>query len=65
MTLSVDLFLSLRSPYSYLADTQVDAIAKRAGAALARKPMLLGGVFKATGNASPMTVELRLPYRST
>ena len=28
-----------------------------AGATLVRKPMLLGGVFKATGNASPMTVE--------
>jgi 2-hydroxychromene-2-carboxylate isomerase len=24
-----------------------------------RKPMLLGGVFKATGNASPMTVPLK------
>src|SRR5258707_1257258 len=59
MARTLEFYYDYGSPYSYLADTQVDAIAKRAGAALARKPMLLGGVFKATGNASPMTVELK------
>ena len=57
MTRTLEFYYDYGSPYSYLADTQVEAIAKRAGAALVRKPMLLGGVFKATGNASPMTVE--------
>lgn len=56
MARTLEFYYDYGSPYSYLADTQVEAIAKRAGAALARKPMLLGGVFKATGNASPMTV---------
>lgn len=56
MTRTLEFYYDYGSPYSYLADTQVEAIAKRAGAALVRKPMLLGGVFKATGNASPMTV---------
>jgi len=57
MTRTLEFYYDYGSPYSYLADTQVEAIAKRAGAALVRKPMLLGGVFKATGNASPMTAE--------
>jgi 2-hydroxychromene-2-carboxylate isomerase len=59
MTRTLEFYFDYGSPYSYLADTQVEAIARRAGAALERKPMLLGGVFKATGNASPMTVELK------
>ena len=57
MARTLEFYFDYGSPYSYLADTQVEAIARRTGAALARKPMLLGGVFKATGNASPMTVE--------
>jgi len=59
MARTLEFYFDYGSPYSYLADTQVEAIAKRAGATLDRKPMLLGGVFKATGNASPMTVELK------
>ena len=59
MARTLEFYYDYGSPYSYLADTQVEAIAKRAGASLSRKPMLLGGVFKATGNASPMTVELK------
>ena len=57
MARTLEFYYDYGSPYSYLADTQVEAIAKRAGATLVRQPMLLGGVFKATGNASPMTVE--------
>lgn len=59
MARTLEFYYDYGSPYSYLADTQVEAIAKRAGASLVRKPMLLGGVFKATGNASPMTVTLK------
>ena len=59
MARTLEFYYDYGSPYSYLADTQVEIIARRAGAALVRKPMLLGGVFKATGNASPMTVELK------
>lgn len=56
---TLEFYFDYGSPYSYLADTQVEAIARRTGATLARKPMLLGGVFKSTGNASPMTIELK------
>lgn len=57
MDRTLEFFFDYGSPYSYLADTQVEAIARRAGATLVRKPMLLGGVFKATGNASPAGFE--------
>ena len=53
MARTLEFYFDYGSPYSYLADTQVEAIAKRTGASLARKPMLLGGVFKSTGNHSP------------
>lgn len=60
MTRTLEFYFDYGSPYSYLADTQVEAIAQRAGAMLVRKPMLLGGVFKATGNHSPA----ELPQKS-
>ena len=59
MARTLEFYVDYGSPYSYLAASQVEAIARRSGAALVRKPMLLGGVFKSTGNASPMTVELK------
>ena len=60
MARTLEFYFDYGSPYSYLADTQVEAIAERAGATLVRKPMLLGGVFKATGNHSPA----ELPQKS-
>ncbi len=52
----VEFFFDFGSPSAYLAYTQLPAIAAACGAELAWRPMLLGGVFKATGNASPVTV---------
>jgi 2-hydroxychromene-2-carboxylate isomerase len=65
MARTLEFYFDYGSPYSYLADSQVEAITKRAGAALVRKPMLLGGVFKSTGNASPMTIELKSKWSAT
>lgn len=53
---SVEFFFDFGSPTAYLAHTQLPDIAKEAGAELVYRPMLLGGVFKATGNASPVSV---------
>jgi len=53
---TVEFFFDFGSPTTYLAHTQLPRIAREAGAQLAYRPMLLGGVFKATGNASPVTV---------
>ena len=52
----VEFFFDFGSPTTYLAWTQLPKIAADCLAALDWRPMLLGGVFKATGNASPVTV---------
>jgi len=56
MPKQVEFFFDVGSPAAYLAYTQLPRIAREAGAQIVWKPMLLGGVFKATGNASPVTV---------
>ena len=62
---TVEFFFDFGSPASYLAWTQLPAICSAAGAALAYRPMLLGGVFQATGNASPVTVPAKGKYMLT
>jgi 2-hydroxychromene-2-carboxylate isomerase len=56
MTKSVEFFFDFGSPTTYLAYTQLPKIAADCGAEIAWRPMLLGGVFKAAGNTSPVTV---------
>jgi 2-hydroxychromene-2-carboxylate isomerase len=53
---TIEFFFDFGSPTTYLAHTQLPRIAREAGATLQYRPMLLGGVFKATGNTSPVTV---------
>ncbi len=50
----LEFFYDYGSPFSYLIDTQLPALCARTGAELEYRPMLLGGVFKATGNRSPV-----------
>ncbi len=56
MNKRVEFFFDVGSPTAYLAYTQLPALAAACGAQVVWRPMLLGGVFKATGNASPVTV---------
>jgi len=51
---TLEFFFDFTSPYSYLASTQVETAAARAGGAVRWRPFLLGGVFKATGNHAPI-----------
>jgi 2-hydroxychromene-2-carboxylate isomerase len=53
---AIEFFFDVGSPASYLAWTQLPRIATATNASIAWRPMLLGGVFKATGNASPVNV---------
>ena len=62
MTRSIDFYFDFGSPAAYLAATQLPHIAADAGATLVWKPMLLGGVFQATGNHSPAEVKLKGRY---
>jgi 2-hydroxychromene-2-carboxylate isomerase len=62
MTRTVEFFFDVGSPTSYLAWTQLPALCAQAGAVLVYRPMLLGGVFQATGNASPANVAAKGRY---
>jgi len=64
-TKAVEFFFDFGSPASYLAWTQLPAICAAVGARLVYRPMLLGGVFQATGNASPVTVPAKGKYMLT
>jgi len=56
MTKQVEFFFDVGSPYTYLAYHQLPKIAKARNAEIVWRPMLLGGVFQATGNHSPAEV---------
>jgi 2-hydroxychromene-2-carboxylate isomerase len=47
----VSFFFDFSSPFAYLASTQIEAVARRAGAAVRWKPFLLGALFKSIGTA--------------
>ena len=51
-----EFWFDLGSPAAYLAWKRLPKFAAQTGAGAVHKPMLLGGVFKATGNASPVTI---------
>ncbi len=59
----VEFFFDYGSPYSYIAETQMDAFEARTGTTIVRRPMLLGGVHKATENQSPF-LETCVPKRN-
>lgn len=62
MSKTLEFFFDLGSPATYLAYAQLPALCAETGTQLVYQPMLLGGVFKATGNASPITVPAKGRY---
>jgi 2-hydroxychromene-2-carboxylate isomerase len=62
---TIEFFFDFGSPTTYLAHTQLPRIARETGATLSYRPMLLGGVFKATGNASPVSVPAKARWMGT
>lgn len=65
MSKTIEFYFDVGSPASYLAWTQLPGLAERTGAHIELKPMLLGGVFQATGNSSPATVPAKGNYTRT
>lgn len=61
-----DFYYDFGSPNAYLAHAVIPALEDRTGAKAVYKPMLLGGVFKETGNQSPIfayrEIKGKLPY---
>lgn len=62
MSKTLEFFFDLGSPATYLAYTQLPALCTETGVHLVYQPILLGGVFKATGNASPISVPAKGRY---
>ncbi len=62
MAKTFDYYFDFGSLATYLAHTQMDKIKAETGASPVYLPMLLGAVFKATGNASPASVPAKGKY---
>lgn len=62
MTRRLELFYDYVSPYSYLANSRLGELSARTGAEVVYRPVLLGAVFKATGNATPISVPAKGRY---
>ncbi|MFA7263362.1 MAG: 2-hydroxychromene-2-carboxylate isomerase [Caulobacter sp.] len=56
MTRTVEFLFDVGSPTTWLAHKRMPGLIERTGAEVIYVPVLLGGIFKATGNASPVTV---------
>lgn len=59
---SVEFYFDLGSPYSYLAYYRLLQMAEQQEIQIVYKPILLGGVFKATGNRSPIEIPVKGAY---
>jgi 2-hydroxychromene-2-carboxylate isomerase len=62
MSKIVEFYFDLGSPATYLAYTQLPKICEQTDSQMIYVPILLGGVFKATGNASPATIPAKGRY---
>lgn len=61
--MAVEFFFDFGSPNAYLAHKIIPSIEHRTGEKFTYLPVLLGGIFKATGNQSPMTAFAAIPSK--
>lgn len=59
---ALDFYFDFGSPTAYLAYQRLQQLQQQYGVQIHYKPMLLGGVFKATQNQSPATVPAKAVY---
>lgn len=62
MAAPIEFYFDFASPYGYLAATQIDALGARVGRTVEWKPILLGAVFKVTGQRPNMERPLAGEY---
>lgn len=58
----IDFWFDFSSPYSYVADAWIDAVAARHGRAVRRHAVLLGVLFQAAGLKPPVDHPLKRDY---
>ncbi len=62
---TLDVYWDFSSPFAYLGATQVEALAKRTGARVTWRPLLLGGLFRSIGTADvPLATFSKAKQRS-
>jgi 2-hydroxychromene-2-carboxylate isomerase len=62
MRKALDFYFDVGSPTAYLAHKRLGQLSAQYPLAVTYKSMLLGGVFKATGNNSPITIPAKGHY---
>jgi 2-hydroxychromene-2-carboxylate isomerase len=62
MSKQLDFYFDFASPTTYLAHCRLKQLSEQYGLQVNYKPMLLGGVFKAAQNSSPVTVPAKGSY---
>ncbi|MGH0030800.1 MAG: 2-hydroxychromene-2-carboxylate isomerase [Myxococcota bacterium] len=62
MARTLEFYFDYLSPYSYLANSQMPALAERTGAEIVYRPVLNGGIVTASENKAPPMVPAKLRY---
>lgn len=62
MRKSLEFYFDFGSPTAYLAHKRLGQLSAQYDLEVIYKPMLLGGVFKATGNSSPIVIPAKGQY---
>ncbi|MBP6683486.1 MAG: 2-hydroxychromene-2-carboxylate isomerase [Halioglobus sp.] len=62
MSKTVEFYFDVGSPTAYLAHQRLQQLRTQYGLDLRYMPMLLGGVFKASGNTSPIAIPAKGKY---
>jgi 2-hydroxychromene-2-carboxylate isomerase len=62
VTKTVEFYFDVGSPTAYLAHKRLQQLQAQYGCEILCRPILLGGLFKATGNSSPISVSAKGRY---
>jgi 2-hydroxychromene-2-carboxylate isomerase len=62
MSKTLEFYFDFGSPTAYLAYKRLGQLSEQYGLQVQYKPMLLGGIFKATGNTSPVAIPAKGAY---
>jgi 2-hydroxychromene-2-carboxylate isomerase len=62
MTTPIDFYFDFSSPYGYFASARIEEIAAKHGRSVVWRPILLGAVFKITGQQPLPTIPLKGSY---
>ncbi len=62
MANAIDFYFDFSSPYGFFASTKIDELAAKHGRAVVWRPILLGAVFKITGQQPLPTIPMKGSY---